>query len=108
MNIELTYLYRDAANYKNWGTVVFSNTQDMTLSDIESAARRGAIDGAWFVAQDVGLLDLRPEDWDDEIDHDWHELHSLSETDAEADDPRRRDVTEFLRALRASLPAPLS
>ena len=108
MNIELTYLYRDAANYKNWGTVVFSNTQDMTLSDIESAARRGVIDGAWFVAQDVGLPDLRPEDWDDEIDHDWHELHSLSETDAECDDPRGRDITEFLRALRVSLPAPLS
>jgi hypothetical protein len=72
-----------------------------------SEARRFLIDGHWFVAEDVGVPDLRPDEWDDEIDHDWHELHSFSGTGAVADDARSRDIADFLQELRAKLPASL-
>lgn len=55
----------------------------------------------------VGVPDLRPNEWDDEIDHDWHELHLFAATEAEPDDVWERDVGEFLQDLRANLPAVL-
>lgn len=52
MNICLTYLYRDAGNYKYWGEVVFSNPDGTDPATLETEARRHLIDGHWFVAVD--------------------------------------------------------
>lgn len=68
---------------------------------------RHLIDGHWFVAEDVGLPVLRPDEWDDELDHDWHEFHSFAETKAPAGGTRNRDIADFLRDLRASVAATL-
>lgn len=100
MNVLLTYLYRDAGNYKYWGEVVFSNRDDTDPATLEAEAQRHLIDGNWFVAEDVGLPDLRTDSWDEELDHDWHEFHSLSATSATADDPVGRDVQDWIGDLR--------
>lgn len=101
MNILLTYLYRDAGNYKHWGEVVFANVGGTDPAALEAEARRYLIDRHWFVAEDVGVPDLRPAEWDDELDHGWHELHSLTEAEGEGDVGSSRDIGDFLRALRA-------
>lgn len=103
MNILLTYLYRDAGNYKYWGEVVFPNPDGTDPATFEAEARRHLIDRHWFVAEDVGLPDLRTDDWDDEIDHDWHEVHSFAATEAEPDDPLNRDTAGFLQDLRTKV-----
>jgi len=104
----MEYLYRDAGNYKSWGAVVVSNTAAaMSLAEIAATARASLIDGAWFVAAAADLPDLRGDQWDDELDHDWHELHGFIETEAPPDDTRDRDIRGLLRALANGGVAPL-
>ena len=102
MNIRMEYLYRDAANYKWWGSVVVAAC-DAVPSAVEAqdAARAILIDGAHFDAVQADLPDLREADWDDELDHDWHELVGFAETAEEPDDPGGRDVQGLLHSLRA-------
>ncbi|MDZ7828968.1 MAG: hypothetical protein U5K33_05585 [Halofilum sp. (in: g-proteobacteria)] len=100
MNVCLTYLYRDAANYKYWGEVTFTNRAGTDPATLEAEIRPYLIDGHWFVADDVGLPDLRPADRDEELDHDWHEVHSFAETEARPSDVYGRDIVEFLRDVR--------
>ena len=104
----MEYLYRDAGNYKSWGAVVVPNASDpLALDEIEAIARTSLIDGAWFVAAAAGLPDLHGDDWDDELDHDWHELHGFAETAAPPDDPCGRDIHGLLRALAAGVSSPV-
>ena len=103
MNIRMEYLYRDAGNYKSWGAVVVANAPDpLALDDIEARARAALIDSGWFIASAAGLPELRGDEWDDELEHDWHELHGFTGTDAPPDDPSGRDVRALLHALAAS------
>ena len=102
MNIRMEYLDRDAGNYKSWGAVVVANAPNpLTPDEVEAGARAVLIDGGWFVASAAGLPDLRCDEWDDEHDHDWHELHGFSEMDELPDDPRGRDIRGLLGALAA-------
>lgn len=100
MNLRFEYLYRDAANYKAWCALVVSNPGDAhSAATAEQAASKVLIDGAWFVAAAADLPDLRGDEWDDELDHDWHELHGFAETDVPPDDPRGRDIRGLLESL---------
>jgi len=80
MNIKITYLYRDAANYKSWNEEVFSNTSDIPLEKIKTVVHSLLQDGEYFNAKEWGLKDLHFENWDEEIDHAMHELHCIEET----------------------------
>lgn len=100
MNIRMEYLYRDAGNYKSWGAVVVRNVPNpLSLDEVERMARASLIDGAWFVAAAADLPELRGDEWDDELDHDWHELHGFAKTDALPDDPGCRDIHGLLESL---------
>ncbi len=80
MNTRVNYLYRDAANYKQWHSVVLAGE----LTDAQRALITGALDdGDYFIAEQVGLPNLR-ERWRshyDDIDHVWHELTSIDTVD---------------------------
>ena len=79
MNIKLNYLYRDASNYKNFGSVVFSNPNHASLRNIESIIKQNLIDSEYFVAEVWQLPSLFfPERNED--DHIWHEYESLEFT----------------------------
>ena len=58
MNIHLEYLYRDAANNKEWGDVVFANTEGLSAEEVASRAEPHLIDRLWFVADKVDLPGL--------------------------------------------------
>jgi hypothetical protein len=45
MNIKLTYLYRDGANYKKFNEVVFLNKNGLAITEIEDRIRPYLIDG---------------------------------------------------------------
>lgn len=74
LNTDLSYVYRDADNYKQCERVVLTGT----LTDLERATITSALlDGIYFVPSDVGLLDLQSrfaDGWRTEVDHPWHEL----------------------------------
>ena len=82
MNIKFTYLYRDASNYKQHNEVVFANPNELIIQKIQSSITENLIDRNWFVAKDWNVPDLhfKEYDWDNEMDHNWHEFASVEET----------------------------
>lgn len=96
-NILFEYLYRDGANYKNHGYVIFSNNEYLDLNIIEKKLRDNMLDGEWFCASKWQLPDLHFEKWDCETDHPYHELSFLQYT---SDNPTdNRDISLFLTQL---------
>src|SRR5690606_5386634 len=83
MNIRFNYLYRDAGNYKQYGLVVFSNPHNLPLREVEQSIRSALIDGELFNDSRWQLPDLREQEWDDEMDHDWHEFESVKEIEGD-------------------------
>jgi hypothetical protein len=83
LNIKFSYLYRDAANYKVYGSVVFSNPEKLSLPEIETQIRAKLIDGEFFdpVEWNVPRLQILP--LDEELDHAWNEFESIEESDEE-------------------------
>lgn len=100
MNTKFTYLYRDAGNYKNWGEVVFSNTQAIPIDQINERIESLLIDKQNFVASDLKLPDLHFEKHDPASDHSWHEFSSCTDTEEEVTDVYGRDITDVIKGLR--------
>lgn len=70
LNTEITYLYRDASNYKFLGAVVVEGK--LLFADLE----RYLIDGLWFIPEQVSMPPLVPIQRNMD-DHDWHEVNSV-------------------------------
>jgi hypothetical protein len=96
MNIKFKYLYRDGANYKRYGEVVFANPSEVFLADVFTVLQSNLIDKQWFVASHWGLPDMhfREYDWNESIDHDWHEFEDVEETTDSATE--KKSISEFL------------
>ena len=80
MNIRFNYLYRDASNYKKHNAEVFSNKANIPIAEIDTIIRSVLIDGEWFYNEKWGLPDLHFNNWDEDIDHHWHEYNCVEET----------------------------
>ena len=81
MNIRFSYLYRDAGNFKNFGDANFSNPNELSLESLSARIKLALLDEMYFDAYAVGLPELFFEDYDDELDHDWHEFELLDYAD---------------------------
>lgn len=82
-NIQLSYLYRDSSNYKNFGSVVFANPSNIDLSIVEKHIKSSLIDVCWFYVHHWQLPDLRFANVN-ESDPTWHEFESLEYTEQPA------------------------
>lgn len=100
MNIRFNYLYRDAGNYKAYGSVVFHGAGSVLVADAEMELERSLIEGNYFVAADVEVPDLRPAALDCTLDHDWHEVECLEECDDPVDDQLNRTIDQFVKAMK--------
>lgn len=100
MNTLLEYLYRDASNYKQHGSVVLEGT--ISLKDI----RHLLIEGEYFIPSQAGLPDLQHKfkeqgfEYPTEDDHAWHEIVLMRATRKQATLPLHRK--EFLVRLQRS------
>ena len=83
MNIKFCYQYRDAANYKQYNEVIFSNPNKRSLEEINNLIRKSLIDDCWFYAESWSLPDMHFVNykWDNELDHAWHEYNGIVYTD---------------------------
>ena len=91
MNLEISYLYRDAANYKQLQSVIIANPDQLSAEAVSERLRaRFADDQVW-----PDILHFRPEDlgWptayfadhgEDDDDLDLHELDSIKPSDQDA------------------------
>lgn len=94
MNIKLSYMYRCYGNYKNHGHVILSNPEGLTIAEIKSQLSKKLLDDTWFYASRWHLPDLHFKDYDDELDHPFHELEDVEYTDEAV--TREETVVEFI------------
>ena len=73
--------YRDAHNYKEFGSMVFANPTGMSVGAATALLRGKLISEEFFVPQDWGLSRLHTRPYDPEVDHAWHEFEDFEETD---------------------------
>jgi len=99
MNTRFEYLYRDAGNFKNWGDIIFANPSDIPISVITQRAHKTLIDQSYFVARKADIPDLHFPDYNNDLDHEWHEFHLFAETNDSPTDMKNRSVDEFLQDL---------
>ena len=98
-NIRFNYLYRDASNYKKWGSVIFSNPDKLSLDDIEGNLTAYFDNQMYFIASHVDIPEvfLFINDYPfSEDDHFFHEYDSLEITDEDVNDSRGRSIKEFV------------
>jgi hypothetical protein len=93
-NIKFSYLFRDSANYKKFDSVIFANSNDIDLSELEKLIRSKLISDRWFYADLWKLPELFFEAFDFKIDPTWHEFERVEYTDEPAS--IMFDLNEFI------------
>ena len=103
MNIKFGYLYPEGANYKEHHEVVLANPHQIPLEQIQKIITANLIDECWSIAKDWHLPDMhfKEYEWDEQKDHQWHELESIEET-AEAETVEM-SIKDFLEVIRRSV-----
>jgi hypothetical protein len=94
LNVKLSYLYRDAGNYKQFGDIIFSNPENIPLEVIKGKIKAALIDGEYFVASEWQIPALYTFAFDEELDHNWHEFESIELTNKHVTE--HRAISEFL------------
>lgn len=102
-NIKFNYLYRDGGNYKIHGNRVFSNSENLSVDEIERIIKEALIDGEFFDPKQWDIQLLKFDNWDSESDHFWHEFESVELTSKEStSDKRIADFLDTITSLAAS------
>jgi hypothetical protein len=97
-NVRFRYLYRDGSNYKKWGEVVFSNSDDLTMESILQSLRDSFSDDGMFIAHQVRIPEvfLAGEYPFNEDDHCFHEFADVDVTSDDPNDLCGRCIGEFV------------
>jgi len=97
-NIEFGYLYRDGGNYKKFGKVVFSNSEQLNPEALEAELRRIFGEDELFIASQIRVPEifLYSDGRLSFDDHCYHEFSSLRATDEISSDKHNRSIAEFL------------
>ncbi|GGH22549.1 hypothetical protein [Mucilaginibacter phyllosphaerae] len=95
-NFKFSYRYRDGANYKNHSFIIFNNPNCLILKDVEFSIHQKLIEDTWFYVDKWNLPDLHFDNWDNEIDHTWHEFESIALTD----EAGGQDIEDFISAIK--------
>ncbi|MBN8474641.1 hypothetical protein [Sulfuritalea sp.] len=96
MNIVFEYLYRDAGNYKNWESVVFSNPRAHDIDTVRASVRQAMSNAEFFDAPAARLPDLHFPVFCAELDVPLHEFFDVSDTDQAPDDLFGRSIDQLL------------
>src|ERR1043166_9909332 len=97
VNIKFCFLYRDAANFKNYGKVIFSNPINLTLEQVQRSLVSNLIDGEYFYADKWKVPDLHSFIYNSQLDHDFHEFRCVELTNERP--TVQRTVDEFLQLI---------
>lgn len=102
MNIEIEYLYRDAGNFKNFGSIVFRNRKGYSPEWIKQEIENWLIDGEFFIAEKVKfpVLYFSEFPYSPELDHEWHQFFGVQTTEEGSTDKHNRDIDELLELFR--------
>lgn len=97
--IKFVYLYRDGANYKSWGEVVFANPEQLILGEIEARLIGAFLPDKLFIARQVSIPEkfLFLSGKFTEYDHCYHEFDCVDVCESISTDSLERSITDFLR-----------
>lgn len=102
VNHKFKYLYRDAGNYKEYGSVIFSNPDNMLPETAEKILRECFLEGCLFIADQLGIanhfLYIRGDASSD--DHCFHEFEHVEATLEPPNDSMGRSITRFIRTVK--------
>jgi hypothetical protein len=96
--VRFNYLYRDGANFKNWGNVVFANLGELSLAGIEARLLDAFLPDKHFIASQIQISDvfLFIVDKPTAYDHCFHEFDSVEACDESPNDTFERSIEQFL------------
>lgn len=97
-NIQFNYLYRDAGNYKSYGSLIFANKEKLSLEFIQEQVTNHLIDGDYFLPQKWQVPFIYKHPYDPELDHDWYEVESVEYTEEAITE--EKDIKDFLALLQ--------
>jgi hypothetical protein len=80
-NIQFDYLYRDAGNYKIFNSLIFPNQHCLSVLQLEQLMKIAFIDELYFEPIAWGIPTLSFPDFDEDLDHEWHEVEKISVTE---------------------------
>jgi len=97
-NTKFNYLYRDAGNYKKWGSVVFANPDGLTLDSIRWALQSAFLQDGLFIAEQIRLRDVFffAEGNTTSDDHCFHEFDGVEATLEVPHDKHSRTIGQFI------------
>lgn len=104
MNLEFKYLYRDAGNFKSFGSVIVSNPDSLAAEEAEARLRECLIDRMYFIAELVQLPTLFQSPRVEFLDHSWHEFEAVGETASAPTDVLARTGAELIERFRLERP----
>jgi len=99
--LRLNYLYRDYANYKQFGHAIFSNPNHLKIEEVEAILLNHLMDETWFLHYQWNLPDLHFKKTDWENDHRYHEYDNLEYVEITTERPLST-VEAFLELVRKS------
>jgi hypothetical protein len=101
-NVNFSYLYRDAGNYKKWATIVFSNPDRLTLKAATEALKAAFLHENLFVAHQIrvpeAFLFSRGNATSD--DHCFHEFSAVDASIEDPNDPHSRSISQFIEEVK--------
>ena len=100
MNLGITYLYRDAGNFKSFGSVIVANLEALTAMEVEMQLRESLMDRTYFIAESVSLPALCFSPRIEKLDHSWHELESVKEMTSAPTDEICRTGADMIACFR--------
>ena len=97
-NVRFDYLYRDAGNYKKWGAVIFSNSNEYTLGAAHDLLMAAFSPDGLFAAEQIRIPELFSYSKGNATsdDHCFHEFNSIAHTTEHINDHYSRSIGEFL------------
>ncbi|NOT05834.1 MAG: hypothetical protein HOP27_14665 [Anaerolineales bacterium] len=97
--IKFNYLYRDGSNYKSWGEMVFSNPEQLALSEIEAKLVDAFLPDKLFIASQISIPEkfLFANRQFTKYDHCYHEFDCVEICEENLTDNSNRSITDFLK-----------
>lgn len=97
-NVRCVYLYRDGANCKSWGEVVFRNPEELDLEEIEERLLAAFLQDRLFISSQIMLPEkfLFLNDKVTKYDHCFHEFDHVENCFEESTDALNRSIANFL------------
>jgi hypothetical protein len=96
--IRFNYLYRDGANFKSWGEVIFANSSKIFLQEMEARLLHAFLPDGQFIAHQIGIPEvfLFHSAKITFYDHCFHEFFSLESCPGPPTDAFNRSIEKFL------------